>query len=274
MKRIAILIETSLASGRHMLNGVASFVRERNDWSLFKHSGQLGAFEPESIRGWKGDGIIARITSDSVYEAVKSLEIPVVDVLGNLKSSHYPTVVPNHPKIGEMAAEHFLQKSFQNLAFYGSENEKWSRARFETFQRSARKAGAFCESKLDSDRMTSQSDWFSELSNWLKQLPKPVGLLIASDQYAPEIFEAAHQALLALGLDVSRRTSTLWSERREWFAAKPTVFYYSTQSAGTAENLANCLSQITGYPFTTQVGAGLGVPSGEEATTLFVHLVQ
>jgi len=90
----------------------------------------------------------------------------------------------------------------------------------------------------------------------------------------PQSFEAAHQALSALGLDVSRRTSTLWPERLEWFAAQPTVFYYSTQSAGMAENLANCLGQITGYPFTTQIGAGLGVPSGEEATTLFVHLVQ
>ncbi|MGB0372157.1 MAG: XylR family transcriptional regulator [Opitutales bacterium] len=203
MKRIAILVETSLASGRHILTGIASYVRERNDWSIYKQSGHLGAFEPDSIRNWKGDGIIARLASKEVLEAVESLKIPVVDVLGNMENTPHPVVRPDHARIGEMAAVHFLQKGFRSLAFYGAQYEQWSHMRCEAFLKCGEDVGASCHIKLDSDRRTRGAAWFRELGEWLKTLQRPTGLLIASDQYAPEVFEAAHQAGIKIPEELS-----------------------------------------------------------------------
>ena len=54
MKRIAILAETSLASGRQIVTGISRFLDERNDWSVFQHSGPLGAMDPDGDQSVAG----------------------------------------------------------------------------------------------------------------------------------------------------------------------------------------------------------------------------
>ena len=72
MKRIAILAETSLASGRQIVTGISRFLDERNDWSVFQHSGPLGAMDPAAISQWQGDGIIARIANPELLALIQT----------------------------------------------------------------------------------------------------------------------------------------------------------------------------------------------------------
>ena len=79
---VALLIETSLASGRDILRGIARYVRESEPWSLYHEPHGLEKSVPRWLRGWKGDGIIARIGSRRMARELAALGIPVVDVLG------------------------------------------------------------------------------------------------------------------------------------------------------------------------------------------------
>ena len=58
---IALLVETSLASGRDILRGIARYVREHACWSLYHEPHGLTDSVPSWLEHWEGDGIIARI---------------------------------------------------------------------------------------------------------------------------------------------------------------------------------------------------------------------
>ena len=63
-------------------------------------------------------------------------------------------------------------------------------------------------------------------------------------------------------------------ERPSWFAYKSTVFYYSSTSRQAAQDLADFMKAITGYEFSVQRGAGLGVDPERKATTFFIHYIK
>ena len=81
-KRIALLVETSLGSGREILRGIARFARQKTDWEIFHAARGLEEEVPEWIDSWEGDGIIARIQDEGMVDRLKKLETPIIDVLG------------------------------------------------------------------------------------------------------------------------------------------------------------------------------------------------
>jgi LacI family transcriptional regulator len=81
--RIAILVETSHASARETLRGVAAFVRDSAaDWAIDHEPKRLEAGPPEWFRRWRGDGVIARLHCRRTAEAVARSKLPAVDMLG------------------------------------------------------------------------------------------------------------------------------------------------------------------------------------------------
>ena len=63
------------------------------------------------------------------------------------------------------------------------------------------------------------------------------------------------------------------SERYSWVAKESTVFYYHPESKNFAEKLAIRLRHLTGNDFTVSRGAGLGVQTGQERWTFYVHII-
>src|ERR1043165_8681845 len=82
---IALLIETSLAPGRDILRGIARYVREHGPWGLYHEAHGLDARAPDWLSRWRGDGIIARIQSTQMAQAIAASGLPVVDVLGTVE---------------------------------------------------------------------------------------------------------------------------------------------------------------------------------------------
>lgn len=206
-KRIAILVETALDSGREIVRGISRFARERNDWSIFYHTGPLGAMVPASLENWQGDGIIARIANADLLDAVRSKDVPVVDVIGNLPQAGYPIVKCDDAAIASLIGQHFLDRGFRHIAFFGLTDELWSSERQAALD-------AFCKENLDtplyvlqakhSDRDSkSWPAYLRKLTDWVASLPKPVGLMVASDQFAPDLLGACAQAGLTVPDQVS-----------------------------------------------------------------------
>lgn len=206
MKRIAILAETSLASGRQIVTGISRFLDERTDWSVFQHSGPLGAMDPSAIAQWQGDGIIARIANPELLALIEAKGLPTVDVLGNVRPRRFPLVKCNDRAIGASVATHFIQNVRTHFAFIGLGDERWSLEREEGFAAALQEyEGSVHIYHVSQQRGTEYpvTDNLELVKAWLAELRLPVGLMVASDQLAPIVFEACHQLGLAIPEHVS-----------------------------------------------------------------------
>lgn len=206
-KRVAILVETSLASGREIVSGISRFAHEGSAWSISFHTGPLGAMAPSFLRNWSGDGIIARIADREIHELAASAGAPVVDVLGNVTDSPFPLVKCDDAAISRLVAEHLHARGHRNLAFFGLRGEFWSGRRLaalRAFCQENRGLGFHSHEIIHADRVASSwPGYMEQLCLWIAQLPKPVGIMAASDQFAPDLIEACRRLGLAVPDQVS-----------------------------------------------------------------------
>ena len=56
MYRIALIVETSLASGREIVAGVAQYLEQKKDWSITHMLAPMGRIHPQQLSNWAGDG--------------------------------------------------------------------------------------------------------------------------------------------------------------------------------------------------------------------------
>ena len=188
-KKIGLLVETSLGSGREILKGIARYARYSGEWQLFHAAGGLSDMIPDWLENWDGDGIIARIQSDEVSEKLSELEIPVIDVLGVCKN-RFPLVHVDDEAIARLAALHFSERNFRHFAFYGITGENWSMRRAEAFHNACETGESFAVLELPRRSTHSNTNSFQRLQEWVRALPKPVGIMVCSDQKGLELLEA------------------------------------------------------------------------------------
>jgi LacI family transcriptional regulator len=192
-KKVALIVETSLAPGREILRGIASYLREEGPWSIAHEPRALEQSVPRWLRTWRGDGIIARVQNQRVADAIAAVGVPTIDVLGVVDGLPFPLVHVDDEAIGREGAEHLLDQGYRHFAFISIRGENWSQRRATAFARRVEAAGFPCEHHVVSRQTARQQSWKDsgpELATWLVSLPKPSGLMIASDQLGPHTLEA------------------------------------------------------------------------------------
>lgn len=192
---VALLVETSLASGRDILRGIARYVREHKPWALYHEPRSLEDSVPRWLRAWNGDGVIARIQNRSMAAAVKATGLPVVDVLGVVAEERFPLVHVDDRAIATAAAGHLRERGFRHFAYFGIEGENWSERRRDAFKAAVRSAGFdFRACELPRAAADSWEAIEDDLAAWIDALPKPVGVMVCSDQRGPLVLEACRRA--------------------------------------------------------------------------------
>ena len=101
------------------MKGISRYVREHRPWALYHEPHGLEKSVPRWLRGWKGDGIIARIQSRHMAKELAATGIPVVDVLGLVPNLRFPLVHVDNGAIGRMAAEHLRERGLRQFGFFG-----------------------------------------------------------------------------------------------------------------------------------------------------------
>ncbi|MDG1362159.1 MAG: DNA-binding transcriptional regulator [Akkermansiaceae bacterium] len=192
-KRIALLVETSLGSGREILRGIAEFSRNHDNWEIFHAARGLVDQVPDWLETWEGDGVIARIQSENMLQSLKDLNIPVVDVLG-VPPHNLPLIRVDDEQISKQIGQHFIDRDFRHFAFYGIEGESWSQRRGEAFRKVSESGESFAW--INSLRGISEGNaaHFSKLKQWLLGLPKPCAVMVCSDQCGLTLLEACRAA--------------------------------------------------------------------------------
>ncbi len=190
-RRVALLVETSLGSGREILRGIARYAQQKGQWTLFHLPHGLGEDFRPWLEQWEGDGIVARVADERTAEALEGVGVPVVDVLGVTESLRFPLVHVDDEAIAKEVAHHLLAQGFENFAFYGIKDENWSTRRGLAFARAVGEARPFYPLHLPRSLDRKPNQLLARVRKWLAALPLPAGVMVASDQCALALLEAA-----------------------------------------------------------------------------------
>src|SRR3984957_10101064 len=203
---VALIIETSLGSGRDILRGVARYVREHEPWALYHEPHGLEESIPQWLRGWNGDGVIARIQTPRIAKELAASGLPVVDVLGVVPDLPFPLVHVDNVAIATMAAEHLLERGFRRFGFFGIEGENWSEQRYAGFCAAVSGVQSqvpICRLPRDTKGRRSWERAENHIARWIASLPKPAGVLICSDQRGSQFLEACRRAGVSVPNDLA-----------------------------------------------------------------------
>lgn len=187
--KVALMIETSREIGRELLRGILKYARLHGPWGVHVVPGDLMDQKLPDMRVWEGSGIIARISTKKMGDAILKSKLPVVAV--DLEDEQ---LLPDHPlsklpelrndsyAIGVMAAEFFLDMKYRHFAYVGEiDDVTWSRRRQNGFVERLAKDGFECKLYCPSKRKHVPEVEQNELGDWLRTLSKPTALFAAMD---------------------------------------------------------------------------------------------
>ncbi len=209
--KVALLLETSRQYGRQLLRGIARYARQHGPWSLVVSPGHFERELPQ-MRNWGADAIIARIASPDMAFAIKKLGVPVVALEASLEKSAclnaslgISEIRPDSAAIARAAAEHLLERGFRRFAYLGLADCLWSYERQAEFKRYLADRG-FESVAASTPFNPEKDDWEEErdsLARWLRELPKPIGLMACNDDQAAKVLDACLRAGLTVPDDLA-----------------------------------------------------------------------
>lgn len=194
MIRILLLIDYSSEFCRGFLKGIIHYSKDYGPWIFYRlPSFYKTLYGNEGIiewaKKWKADAIIAQWDTEDV-NLLKELNIPVLLQNYKERSSYFSNLTGDYSATGVMAANFFIQKGFQNFAFYGNKGVIWSNERAEGYRQEIERVGGnyyYTESEGIIDDQWSEGH--IQLTEWLLSLPKPVALFACDDSFALQISE-------------------------------------------------------------------------------------
>ncbi len=204
--KVILLIENSRTYGRELLRGIARYSRLYGPWSFYmkppfylESGGRITQLNVSHLKQLGADGIIMRDTGKP--EEITALGIPTI-IASAIKEQMpgIPTIRTDDATMGEMAADHLLERGFRHFGYCGFDDMSWSQKRKDSFAKAIAKAG-FETNIYQQPRARTKRVWDNEqsfIADWLKSLPKPVGLMVCNDDRGRQITETCN----AVGLNV------------------------------------------------------------------------
>ncbi len=201
-KRVALIIETSNEYARGLLHGIRAYIREHDPWAIYFSEQSRG--EPlDWLEDFDGDGIIARIETREIAQAVTAKGLPTIDVSAARHVPDLPWVETDNLAIARLAAEHLLGRGFRHFGFCGAPMFNWSRERSDHFERLIRDAGREC-SVYPSKPWRSRETWPAwvreqkAVEAWIRSLPRPCGIMACYDIRAQQVVEVCRNLSIAV----------------------------------------------------------------------------
>jgi len=206
--RVAVLMETTYVFGRRALRGILRYQREEGPWDvLFRPHGRTDA-PPRWLLHWQGDAIIARIHNLRTAELLARLKTPVIDLAFNRVGMGFPHLIVDNRPIVAAAVDHLRGCGLKHLAFCGlplGQNSTMDE-RAELFEKSVAEVGGTVHRFHGNRHRQSAGTWGYEqaaIARWLKELPKPLGVLACHDPRAQQVLEGCRLAGLRVPDEVA-----------------------------------------------------------------------
>lgn len=148
----------------------------------------------------QGDGIISLLRHEEVdfHEAIRKTKLPIVDI-SDAPMRGAVTVRADNKVIGRMAAEHFLERGFRDMAFFLPTETLGGRERCDAFRAEATRGGARFHlldwSAHDKNyQQKARSTMITWLARELAKLPKPIAIFAKHDEAGIAVLQACQWA--------------------------------------------------------------------------------
>ena len=162
----------------YFIRGVVRYARE-HDWYLVTDMMYTGRVP----LGWRGDGILTILGyRKELADFIKSAGVPTVAITLVNDKIPLPRVEGDNVKIGQLAAEHFLERGYRHFAWAPFLNDVMDSERHEGFARRLEKRGFACHILPQAHSLTGsvwQENWAERrgrLIRELKELPRPAAI--------------------------------------------------------------------------------------------------
>lgn len=194
--RIALLIDTATTWGSGLIEGIAEYAHTHEDWQFLL--GPRGKYDRSLLpKDWNGDGIIARITNQELADQLAAFNVPVVNVSWyEFQTPVIPRCTCDYRAVAMMAAKYFIDLGFRQFAYCGSfirpdYEDRFGQAFVELLER--RTYRCHCHAaRWQPDSILPPVSEFERLVDWLKSLPKPIGMLTYDSLQARQVIEACY----------------------------------------------------------------------------------
>lgn len=179
-------------------------------WSMYLDLHELMAKPPEWLENSEIDGVISRSTTPELAASLLQRRIPTIDMTDFRLHDGLPHVYTHHRTVGQMAAAHLRERGFRHFAFCGFSDHQWSSERREGFAAAVAGSASFhiYESRWQATSGDSWAHQQREMIDWLRGLPKPVGIMAANDMRGHHVLDACRQinlpvpeAVAVIGVD-------------------------------------------------------------------------
>jgi len=183
-----------------IFQGILSYLRDNNlKWHLHSalHSGD--ELRPDYIdQQWTGDGLIVFRPQKMEAEAWKKAGIPLVNVSAESVGISPISILPDNRQMGEIAADHFIERGLHQFAYLGNAYRHYSQERMQGFkQRLAEHGHPLKVINLPPYLTKKKNERWRHIQNsllrTLKNLPTPIGVLARDDILAISILNAANE---------------------------------------------------------------------------------
>lgn len=188
---VAVLVGSSRAWHRRAILGIIRYRRVNGKWRIFAEPTIIGdhRIPPEALQA---DGAIVDFVHRKDAMPLIERGIPMVNLTTTDELPEAPLVSNKGLAIGKMAFNHLHERGFRNFAFCGTGGYSYVRSRH--FTDAVTKAGFECLGYeppkdavvgLDADR--------ASLRDWIKALPKPIGVFAVHDVRGRQIIDVCNE---------------------------------------------------------------------------------
>ena len=202
MRRVVVALRMAGIAGQDKLNGVFEYLSAGHRWQLViyrtRHEFTAETVQHELERG--ANGFIVGIPgADDALRVLAETDIPTVVMNvsgGNIseRKKNIAFVKSDSASVGREAAQALLRQGvYKSYAYTGYRtDDDWSRERGISFRDTLDAAG-FVGRMFDFTHFQDKVEDKETLIKWLKDLPKPCGILAACDDRAFEIVDLCHE---------------------------------------------------------------------------------
>lgn len=273
--RVAVLVDTSTSWGRRIHTGIHKYDRRHGPWQLFVEA--RGMEERLRVpKGWQGDGIIARVSGPEMTRELAALRIPIVNVSGiELPGPQFSRVSTDLTASARLAARSFLNRGFRHFAYFSLLGLAYVATHQEAFAAAVTEAGGDFASYAAQPVTGAEPDWnldLAQLGDWLKSLPKPVGILTWNPSGAREVIYACKTAGLLVPEDVAVLSGTDDELLCELVSIPISGILVAAEQIGyQAARLLDCLMQKRATPDQSLLIAPLSIVQRQSTDTLAIR---
>ena len=198
--RVILLIETSCAYGRRLLRGIGKYSRLNGPWAFYRAAPfyrERASREKilSRLKTWGADGLIIREPKQN--EEIVQMGLPtIISPKIDDKIPGVPMIYTDCEGAGKLTAMHLLERGFTKFAYCGFDEMPWSRDRATSFAKYIKEAG-YKTHFYKRPRSKALRSWENEqgrVAEWLRSLPRPIGLMACNDECGQNVIEACKQA--------------------------------------------------------------------------------